>query len=157
MKKIFLLIALISLSIGAFSQSGSKSVLVKAGYQTDYERFGLGVEGRYTITDNLRLAPDLTFYFPNNHLTGLDFNANIHYVFPIQSGFSLYPLAGIAMVNNRLSVGGYSDSATDFGVNIGAGGSYDIGNNAYLNLEFKYSFQDVDNAGIMLGYGVRFR
>ncbi|MBF0648328.1 MULTISPECIES: outer membrane beta-barrel protein [Dysgonomonas] len=156
MKKLLLVLVLAGLSIGAFSQSGSKSVLVKAGYQSDYERFGLGVEGRYSITNNLRLAPDFTFYFPNNHLTGLDFNANIHYVFPIQSGFSLYPLAGVAMVNNRLSIGGYSDSSTDFGVNIGAGGSFDIGNNGYLNVEFKYSFQDVDNANIMLGYGVRF-
>lgn len=45
MKKLLLVLVLAGLSIGAFSQSGSKSVLVKAGYQTDYERFGLGVEG----------------------------------------------------------------------------------------------------------------
>ncbi|WP_029904165.1 outer membrane beta-barrel protein [Prevotella sp. 10(H)] len=156
MKKFLVFMAFIALSLSAFSQAGSKSVMVKAGYQTDYERFGLGIEGRYSITDNIRVAPDFTFYFPNDHLTGLDFNANLHYVFPVQSGFSLYPLAGIGMVNNRFSFDGHSKGFTDFGVNLGAGGSFDIGYNGYLNVEFKYTFQDVDCANIMFGYGVKF-
>lgn len=156
MKRLLLLIALAAIFMGAQAQTGSKSLMLKAGYQTDYERFGMGLEGRYNVTDNIRLAPDLLFFFPNNHTTGLDINVNAHYIFDIQDGFSVYPLAGIAAVNNRWSAGGESRGFTDLGFNLGAGASYDVASNSYLNFEFKYTFQDVDCASIMVGYGVKF-
>jgi outer membrane protein X len=115
------------------------------------------VEGRYFLTDNIRLAPGLTFLLPKNHITGLDVDVNVHYVFPLQSGFSVYPFIGGAMLNNRISFEGFSDKGTDFGFNIGAGAQYDITDNGYLNLEFKYTFVDgQDPAYIMLGYGIKF-
>lgn len=156
MKRLLLLIALVAIFMGAQAQTGSKSLMLKAGYQTDYERFGIGLEGRYNVTDNIRIAPDLTFFFPKNHVTGLDINVNAHYVFDVQDGFSVYPLAGIAAVNNRWSAGGDSEGSTDFGFNLGAGASYDVTSTSYLNFEFKYTFQDVDCASFMVGYGVRF-
>lgn len=156
MKRLLLLIALVAIFMGAQAQTGSKSLMLKAGYQTDYERFGMGLEGRYNITDNIRIAPDLTFFFPKNHVTGLDINVNAHYVFDVQDGFSVYPLAGIAAVNNRWSAGGDSEGSTDFGFNLGAGASYDVTSTSYLNFEFKYTFQDWDCASFMVGYGVRF-
>ena len=163
MKKLLLIVALVAISMGAYAQTGSKSALVKAGYQTDYERFGIGLEGRYNFTDNIRFAPDVTFFFPKNHTTGLDININAHYVFPIQDGLSLYPLAGFAVVNNRVSSVdipglGKTDSFgnTDFGFNLGFGGSYDITDNGFVNAELKYTFQDVDCATFMIGYGVKF-
>ena len=33
-------------------------------------------QGRYVIADNLRIAPDLTFFFPKDKVTGLDVNVN---------------------------------------------------------------------------------
>lgn len=156
MKKLLLIVALIVVSMSAYSQTGTKSLMLKAGYQTDYKRFGLGVEGRYNITENIRLAPDVTFFFPNDHLTGLDINVNAHYVFNIQDGLSLYPLAGIGVINNRFSYQGYSNGSTDFGFNLGAGASYDLSDNSYVNFEFKYTFQDWDCASVMVGYGFRF-
>lgn len=156
MKRSLLLIALVAIFMGAQAQIGTKSLMLKAGYQTDYERFGMGLEGRYNVTDNIRIAPDILFFFPNNHLTGLDINVNAHYVFDVQDGFSVYPLAGIGAINNRLSFAGESKGFTDFGFNLGAGASYDVTSNSFLNFEFKYTFQDVDCASIMVGYGVRF-
>ncbi|GHV14230.1 hypothetical protein FACS1894179_02520 [Bacteroidia bacterium] len=149
--------------MGVNAQTGTKSLLLKAGYQTDYKRFGLGLEGRYNITDNIRLAPDVTFFFPKSNTTGLDINLNAHYVFEVQDGLSIYPLAGIGVINNRVSsvdLGGgvktESHGMTDFGFNLGAGASYDLSDNSYANFEFKYTFQDWDCATIMVGYGVRF-
>ena len=156
MKRLLLIVTLASIFMGAQAQTGAKSLMLKAGYQTDYERFGIGLEGRYGLTDKIRLAPDVVFFFPNNHTTGLDINLNAHYVFDIQDGLSLYPLAGIAFINNRWSYDGDSDAASDFGFNLGAGASYDLNDKNYLNFEFKYTFQDVDCAAFMLGYGVRF-
>ena len=158
MKKLFLALFML-VSVATFAQTGSKSVLIKAGYQTEAKRFGLGAEGRYSFTENLRLAPDLTFFFPKNHVTGLDVNVNLHYVLPIQDGLSLYPLAGLNMTNNRFSYQGFSDSSTGFGLNLGFGASYDVASNGYLNAEMKYIFNDSDhkdNAVFMLGYGIRF-
>ena len=158
MKKVLLGIVLaVAFSLGMQAQTGSKAIMPKLGYQTEFKRFALGVEGRYFFTDNIRIAPGLTFLFPKNHTTGLDVDINVHYVFPIQSGLSVYPFIGGAMLNNRISYGGESASFTDFGFNIGAGAQYDVTDNGYVNFEFKYTFVDgTDPAYFMLGYGIRF-
>ena len=89
--------------MNAQTVKGEGSLMGNVGYQTNYERFGLGVQGRYAIANNLRIAPDVTFYFPKDKITGLDVNVNFHYVFNFKEdgqGFSVYPLAGIGMQNN---------------------------------------------------------
>ncbi|WP_165040629.1 porin family protein [Dysgonomonas sp. ZJ709] len=156
MKKLLLLVALVAFSFSVYAQTGFNSALVKAGYQTDAKRFGVGVEGRYSIMENVRIAPEVTFFFPKNHTMGLDVNVNAHYVLPLQDGFSIYPLAGFAMINNRYSNDGNSNSNTDFGFNLGAGAEYSISPKNFLNLDFKYTFTDHDFGVIMLGYGFRF-
>lgn len=161
MKKVLLGIVLAAVfSLGMQAQTGSKAIMPKLGYQTEAKRFGLGVEGRYFFTDNIRVAPGVTFLFPKNRVMGLDVDINVHYVFPIQSGLSVYPFIGGAMLNNRWSSNidnVDSVSNTDFGFNIGAGVQYDVTDNGYVNFEFKYTFVDgTDPAYFMLGYGIRF-
>ena len=65
MKKLILLamITLASVGMNAQTVKGEGSLMGNVGYQTNYERFGLGVQGRYAIANNLRIAPDVTFYF----------------------------------------------------------------------------------------------
>ena len=103
MKKLFLsaMIALASMGMNAQTVKGEGSLLGNIGYQTNYERFGLGVQGRYAIANKLRIAPDVTFFFPKDKVTGLDVNVNFHYVFNFKEdgqGFSVYPLAGIGAI-----------------------------------------------------------
>ncbi len=137
------------------------------GYQTNYERFGLSVQGRYNLARNIRLAPDVMFFFPKNKVTGLDVNLNAHYVFYFpQDRFSVYPLAGIGMQNNfwgkqKVEVNGHQEetdsfSRTKFAFNLGGGITYQVSPNGYLNAELKFMFADDDAAVLMLGYGVRF-
>ncbi len=157
MKKVLLSIILVTLSLGAYAQKGTAVILPKIGYQTEAERFLIGVEGRYSITNNIRLAPGISVLFPNDHVTGLDVDVNVHYLIPIEGGFAFYPLVGGAMLNNRFSHSGVSDSWTDFGLNIGAGVQYDIMSNGYLNFEFKYTIKEhTDPAYFTLGYGIKF-
>ena len=97
MKNLILLamITLASVGMNAQTVKGEGSLMGNVGYQTNYERFGLGVQGRYAIANNLRIAPDVTFYFPKDKITGLDVNVNFHYVFNFKEdgqGFSVYPL-----------------------------------------------------------------
>lgn len=162
MKKVLFGIVLFALSLGSYAQTGSKAIMPKLGYQTEYKRFGLGVEGRYFLTNNIRIAPGVTLLFPKDRVTGLDVDINVHYVYsvPGTNGLALYPFVGGAMLNNRWSSnvdGMKSISNTDFGFNIGAGAQYDIINNGYLNFEFKYTFTEGDDpAYFMFGYGIRF-
>lgn len=171
MKKIFLFIAVALMAIGMNAQTlkGEGSILGSLGYQTNYERFGLQAQGRYVIANNLRIAPDVTFFFPKDKVTGLDVNVNFHYVFNFSQdgqGFSVYPLAGIGMQNNFYgkrtimvngeSVEQKSENTSKFAFNLGGGISLPLSSRSYLNAEAKFMFADQDNVAIMLGYGYRF-
>lgn len=171
MKKILLFAAVLMAAVGLNAQTrkGEASVLGNLGYQSNYERFGLGVQGRYAIANNLRIAPDVTFFFPKDKVTGLDVNVNFHYVFNFSQsgqGFSVYPLAGFGMQNNfvgkrTMMVDGQEvkvdgDSTTKFAFNLGGGITLPLTSRSYLNAEAKFMFAQDDNMVLMLGYGYRF-
>ena len=158
MKKALLSIILTAIfSLGMQAQIGSKALLPKVGYQTEFKRFALGVEGRYFLTENIRIAPGLTFLFPKDNEIGFDADINVHYVFPIQERLSVYPFLGGAMLNNLHNNDGAPGNTTDFGLNVGAGVQYDVTENGYVNIEFKYTFINMaDPSYFMLGYGIRF-
>ena len=103
MKKVLFVFMFALLAIGVQAQQGEKSGVLQAGYQSDPGRLMIGAEGRYNITNNIRIAPDVMFLFPKNKVTGLDINVNAHYVFPLEGNVSVFPLAGLAMLNNRYS------------------------------------------------------
>ena len=88
MKKILFIVFLLITSIGVFAQKGNFSLLGNFGYQTDFKRVMLGVQGRYNLTDHVRLAPDLMFFFPKDKTTGLDVDVNAHYVFDLSEALS---------------------------------------------------------------------
>ena len=170
MKNLILLamITLASVGMNAQTVKGEGSLMGNVGYQTNYERFGLGVQGRYAIANNLRIAPDVTFYFPKDKITGLDVNVNFHYVFNFKEDGqgSVYPLAGIGMQNNfygkkSVETNGQEvemdrSNSTKFAFNLGGGITLPISERSYLNAEAKFMFAKDDNASIMLGYGYRF-
>lgn len=165
MKKLLLGVALLASTLGVFAQSekGEKSVIGHVGVESNPGRFLIGAQGRYVIADHIRIAPDASFIFPKDKVTGLDINLNAHYVFDVDNQVSVYPLAGIAMQNARYSghkVDGVtvtsSDSFTNWGFNLGAGGSYNLSGNTFLNLEMKYTFSDADCFTFAFGYGIKF-
>lgn len=168
MKKVLFVILLTIVSVGAFAQKGSISGHAKLGYQSDYKRFGVGAEARYEVIDNVRLAPDLVFFFPKNKTWGADINLNVQYAFTnVLDKLTIYPLLGLNISNNRYSgetvhLGGGqevkydSEGFTNFGFNLGAGADYDITPDTYLNFEMKYTFSKGDYGQFMFGYGVRF-
>jgi len=167
MKKILFLVAFLSTVAATYAQRGDFSVIGQLGYQTNYERFAIGAQGRYNIADRFRLAPDVTFFFPKEKNTGLDVNLNLHYVFNLNADrLTFYPLAGFGMQNNfwgkrKIVIDGRevetdSDSKTKLAFNLGAGLTYNLTERSFLNLEGKFMFGDEDSAVFMLGYGWRF-
>lgn len=171
MKKLLLSLALALSVAGLNAQTfkGERSVMGSVGYQTNYERFGVGLQGRYAIARNLRIAPDVTFFFPQDKVTGLDVNINFHYLFNFQKdgqGFSVYPLAGFGMQNNfygeqTVVANGQTmkvdrSNTSKLAFNLGGGITLPISKRSYLNAEAKFMFADEDNLVVMLGYGYKF-
>jgi len=160
MKKFLLLLLVCTTGISLFAQSdkGEKSALFQGGFQTDPVRFQLGAQFRYNIIDNVRVVPEINFIFPKEKRSGMDINVNFHYVFALQSfPATVYPLAGIAMQNNRHSLkGGHSHSETDWGMNLGAGFTYNLSDINFLNLEMKHAFTNHNCFNLLVGYGFKF-
>lgn len=171
MKKFLLLVFSMVLALGSQAQTfkGESSLMGNVGYQSNYQRFGLGLQYRYVIANNLRIAPDVNFFFPKDKVTGVDVNVNFHYVFNFKAdgqGFQVYPLAGVGMQNNfygdrTVTVNGESvkedrDNTTDFAFNAGGGITLPLSSRSYLNAEARFMFGDKDNVIFMLGYGCRF-
>ena len=76
MKKFIGLVVLLTISLSTFAQKGDFSLLGNFGYQTDFKRVMIGAQGRYILTNHVRLAPDLMFFFPKNKVTGFDIDVN---------------------------------------------------------------------------------
>jgi len=169
-KVVFLFFSMVlALGMNAQSRKGDSSFMANAGYQSNYQRFGLGLQYRYAIANNLRIAPDVTFFFPKDKVTGLDVNVNFPYVFNFKAdgqGFQVYPLVGVGMQNNfygdRTSTFNGNeikedrDNTTDFAFNLGGGITLPLSARSYLNAETRFMFGDKDNLVFMLGYGYRF-
>ena len=68
MKKLFLMLMLAAISLGAFAQTrqGGQQVGFNIGYAFDSENATLGVDYRYCLTDEFRLNPSLTYFAKND-------------------------------------------------------------------------------------------
>lgn len=172
MKKILLLIMSVVLTLGVSAQSrkGEASLMGSVGYQSNYKRFGVGLQARYAMLNNVRIAPEVNFFFPKDKVTGLDVNVNFHYVFNFKAdgqGFQVYPLVGVGMQTNFYGSrdvtysGGQevhegSHTETDFAFAMGGGITLPLSSKCYLNAETKFMFGDKDNLVFMLGYRWKF-
>ncbi len=153
MKKLtVLLIALFIAVAGASAQKGEKSIGMNLGYGTEIERLGLGARFQYGLTDMIRIAPDLTYFFSNNGVDLWDININFHFLFPVEK-VKLYPLTGFIIS----TVNGKHDSESRLGVNIGGGIQCDLTPELMFNGELKYGIvKDFDQAVISMGIAYRF-
>ena len=139
MKRIaFLLLSvLLVLGVNAQSRKGESSLMTSVGYQSNFKRFGLGLQARYAILDNVRITPEVNVFFPNNKVTGLDVNVNFHYVLNFKAdgqGFQVYPLVGVGMqtnfygkqtiVLNGVDMSESSHTNTEFAFALGGGLPY---------------------------------
>ena len=93
MKKIIIAACMALLGCGSvFAQQGKQAIGGNLSYGTEIESVGIGLKYQYNITDQIRIEPSMNYFFKNDGLSMFDINANIHYLFPIASNISLYPL-----------------------------------------------------------------
>lgn len=154
----------LTLGLGAKAQRGD--ILAGGGlaFATDISKPGIFLHGTYKITPEWEGAADFTYFFPKKwegavlggtstiktNWSALNFNA--HYVFYNEGGIEAYGLGGISvqMVSVKTDVPaysymGYTSPATsgkvsdsNFGLNLGGGGRYQISDDLYGMAELKY-------------------
>ena len=150
MKKIIIAACMALLGCGSvFAQQGKQAIGGNLSYGTEIESVGIGLKYQYNITDQIRIEPSMNYFFKNDGLSMFDINANIHYLFPIASNISLYPLAGFTYTNWHLDLG----KAGDYDVSM----EFDLDKNWSLNFDIKYQLiSDLDQAVFNLGVAYNF-
>ncbi len=159
MKKVIFIstvVAMLFVSINAKAQDKGK-ILAGAGvgFATEINTLSIFAKGVYQITDQWEAGLGISYYLPKDQgiskLTWMGFDLDGHYVFSRKDQMEFYGLAGLHIT--RVSVSSYSDTNT--GLNLGAGGRYQISGNMYGMAEAKYV---VNNGGFLeLGAGILFR
>ena len=115
----------------------------------------LGIDYRYSITDNWRIAPSINYLVKNNGLSAAAIDVNAHYLFKLSDMFGFYPLLGLDLSFWKFNIGKWDDNATRFGANVGLGAECYVSDVITVGLEVKYNaIKDFDAAmlGVRVGY-----
>lgn len=145
-------------SHGLVNPSGTNYLGVNASYATDFDGVGLGLKVNHQFPRNFRLEFSGDYFFKHDNVSFWDLNANLHYLFPIGSNFTLYPLGGLTFTSYHFSTPAYpgvpsvSDTSNHLGVNIGGGVQYNITQDWAINAEMKYlGISDYDQGIFTIG------
>lgn len=126
-------------SVGAIFSIASGEV----GGGQNYTNYGIGAKYQWTFLQNMRLEPSVIYYFKKDKVSGVDLTANFHYLFPVTSVVTLYPIAGIGISNFEADLGGGdSESTNKFAFNFGGGFQYMFTHNWGMAMEYKYRIID---------------
>lgn len=182
MKKLLLTLVVALVGVGASAQvKGEKAVGVNLSYGTEISNLGIGVKGQYNFTDAIRGEASFDYFLEKDGMKMWDINVNAHYLFPLADKIKVYPLVGLTYTNwsgngdsgwyiddpdimEDMEDMGYetegsaegSGSEGKFGVNLGAGISYDINEKWAVNFEAKYQLiSDLNQA--VFGVGVAYK
>lgn len=168
--KLFCTIAIVAIAMLATKQTQAQDSKILAGagvgYATEISSPAIFAQGVYRVTNQWEGALGISYFFPKDNgvydLTWLGFDLNAHYVFSDSESLDFYGLAGLHIT--RVSASGYtyqgysvgSVSDTSTGLNVGAGGRYQISDNLYGVGEAKYAIADGGffqiNAGVLFGF-----
>lgn len=150
MKKVIFMMMAMALFCGtqAKAQANSKGgkLLVGGGlgFATEINTLSIFANGVYKIADQWEGSLQASYFFPKDtqggDLTWLGLDLDGHYVFYTKQKFDVYGLTGLQIMHVTYS-NSSSDSSTDLGLNLGAGGRYQLTNNLYGLGELKYTIQ----------------
>ena len=156
MKKVFLL-AVISL---VFSVASHAQIRIGGflGFGSEVEQAGLGINGEFIISEKVGISPNLLFYFPKKNgpykTSFWELNGNVNYYFLNDQPVSVYGLAGLNITNVKVKYDAfgsdYSNSDSEFGLNLGLGANFHVGNILPF-AELKYTISDFDQLVFMMG------
>jgi hypothetical protein len=151
MKKIILLMLMVTVfAFDTYSQ-GAKRVGVQLAYGTKDLNFGYGARFEYDITKNISVVPKLTLYSGTSgygySVTAWALDADGHYYFTTD-GLNIYALAGLAytqstVTSTDISFQGGLSSDTEtfrkFGFNLGGGIAFPLNKKFIPFAEVRYN------------------
>lgn len=161
MRKIQFAITLSAVMV-LFSTVSLKAQTITAGggvgYGSKSEDFNFQVNAYYSIPNlPLRVGGDVGFSKPEDNLTQIDGNANVHLMLLDKEMISIYGLTGLNVLYNKFSGDGSSVSNTYTGLNAGAGLELGLGFGRAFG-EVKYIIgRDIpnDDEQLIIGAGIR--
>lgn len=128
------------------------------GYGSKSEDFNFQVNAYYSIPNlPLRVGGDVGYSKPEDNLTQVDGNANVHLMILDKEAVSLYGLTGLNVLYSKVSVGDVSESETYTGLNAGGGLELGLGFGRAFG-EVKYIIgRDIpnDDEQLVFGAGIR--
>lgn len=152
MKKVFLLMAAIVLSLGASAQKESKHIGGNLNFGGGLNSAGLGVKGLYQFEKEWRGEVGLNVY-PSSVVSVWEIYGHAHYLIPVAEKVNIYPLAGVGIA--AWSASGNSDAS--LGINVGVGGEYQLNSKWLLQAELKGRLIGAHSQGVLsLGAAYRF-
>lgn len=172
MKKIFTLLFVAIVAIGAYAQRGQMAagftLMAVPSLENNYSscNFGFGGKFQYTLTDNIRLEGDIDYITKHKGLSQFDIIANAQYLFNVAPKFNMYPLIGLGYANIKygqdidIDLGDmkfHSDNnASRFLFNVGIGFEYEFYRNLACSFEVKYQYVD-DWQKLPIAFGIAYR
>jgi outer membrane protein X len=151
MKRIFRKAAIAAIAVLTMSaavqaqEKGDKAVggNLVLGSGDHLTNVGIGPKFQYNVTNPLRLEGSFTYFLKKDYTTMWDLSVNGHWLFPIDDQITLYPLAGLGILNYGYDFDrGLSDSQSDIALNLGGGIVYKLTDKLILNAELKYKISD---------------
>lgn len=153
MKKLVVLtVCLVAFAATGFAQNkykgekGVSSVGANVGYSIEGKAAVVGLDYRYNIDNQIRLAPSLLYTLESDDVSRFYINADAHYLVRITESATIYPLGGIGLslwnidypVINADGVGTDSETKVRLGFNLGFGGETRISQDVIVGAEFRY-------------------
>ncbi|WP_419033743.1 outer membrane protein [Dysgonomonas gadei] len=178
-RMVMLIIMTVAVSAVAIAQEkGDKAIGANLviGSGDSFTNYGLGAKFLYNVTDPVRLAAEFDYFLKKDGITMWDASVYGHYLIPLTEKFTLYPSAGLGLINTKASNGQAineslgelgnilgiavsedgSTSSSDFVFSLGGGAEYELTDNLALNGEFRYKIKDGSRINIALGIAYKF-
>ncbi|MEL6356080.1 MAG: hypothetical protein AAFQ37_04015, partial [Bacteroidota bacterium] len=119
---------------------------ISYGFQENSE-LGLQVRGVYSFAEEWRGQADFTFFLgPPENFSFWTINANGNYIFSDNGdGTVFYAIAGLNFANASVNYESFgSESVSEIGLNIGAGGNFNVADGLTIFAEAKYVISGFD-------------
>lgn len=149
----------------ADSYTGEKTLGIVVGYNTTNREPVAGAQFTYRFNRLLRIAPAIDYVFRRDGRDALQFDANMHFLFPVDHGrANIFPLVGVNYSSwnfHPVAIGNITDDVStrlsNIGLNLGGGADINLTGSLKLSLTAHYTFiKDGKGANILAGIHYRF-
>ena len=154
MKKLFLTMLVVLVSMSAMAQDKKYGVGINLLYGTKIENIGFGVKGQYYASEAVRVEANAAYFMEKNDWKMWDVNLVGHYLIPVAESMKVYPLAGVGITNWSTDV---FNGKVRFAIDLGGGFQFDVAEDFALTAEAKYQIiKDFNQAVFAIGAVYKF-